>query len=196
MKWIFSIVLFGVLRASSGQLPDSAQFEPDTSSIVIDTSGISHTGMGIIDSVLKYAENYLGVPYGFGSMGTKSFDCSGYVCHVYGKHDIVLPHGSASQSGLCKEIKRKHVRPGDLVFFSGRKVSKSNVGHVAIVHHLEGDEIFIIHATVQSGVIIESMDKSDYFAKRFIRFGRLPAVNDLFVDRKKSASQSSKKDLD
>lgn len=174
LNFVLSLIFCSLILSFHGQSPDTAQVDSDTSSIVADTSIISHRQMGIIDSVLTYAEKYLGVPYGFGSMGTKTFDCSGYVCHVYGKHNIVLPHGSASQSALCKDVKRKNVEPGDLVFFSGRKVSKSTIGHVAIVHHIEDDEIFVIHATVQAGVIIESMDKSAYFAKRFIRFGRLP----------------------
>jgi len=170
---LLSFILFSSVFHSFGQSADTVQVEPYTSSIVSDTSGISHSHLLIIDSMLTYAEQFLGVPYGFGSIGTKTFDCSGYVCHVYGKHDIVLPHGSSSQSDICKNVKRKNVKPGDLVFFSGRKISNSTVGHVAIVHHIKENEIFLIHATVQAGVIIESMDKSAYFAKRFIRFGRL-----------------------
>lgn len=126
-----------------------------------------------VDSVLTYAEKFLGVRYGYGSTGTKSFDCSGFVLHVYGKHGVQLPHGSGSQVTLCEEVKLKKVKPGDLLFFSGRKVSKTNIGHVAIVKEVKGNSIFMIHATVQSGVIVEELDKSEYFSKRFIKAGRI-----------------------
>jgi cell wall-associated NlpC family hydrolase len=65
------------------------------------------------------------------------------------------------------------VRPGDLLFFSGRKISQKNIGHVAIVQEAEGDKITMIHATVQAGVISEVLQNSEYFNKRFIGAGRL-----------------------
>lgn len=163
------------------QTPDNVQFGQDSSMVMGDSVIIAHSDLGKIDSILKYAEKFIGVPYGFGSTGTRTFDCSGYVMHVFSKFGYSLPHGSSTQCGLCREIKKKHVRPGDLVFFSGRKVSKSQIGHVAIVHHIDGDDIFLIHATVQAGVIVESMNNSAYFSKRFIRFGRIPG---LFSDKK------------
>lgn len=126
-----------------------------------------------VDSVLTYAEKFLGVRYGYGSTGTKSFDCSGFVLHVYGKHGIQLPHGSTSQVALCEEVKLKKVKPGDLLFFAGRKISKTNIGHVAIVKEVKGQSIYMIHATVQAGVIVEELDKSEYFSKRFIKAGRI-----------------------
>jgi hypothetical protein len=60
-----------------------------------------------------------------------------------------------------------------LLFFSGRKVSKKNIGHVSMVKAVEGDRILMIHATLQSGVMQEYYPDSEYFRKRFISAGRL-----------------------
>lgn len=131
-----------------------------------------------VDSVLSYAERFIGTRYGYGSTGTKSFDCSGFVLHVYGKHGVQLPHGSGSQVTLCEEIKLKKVQPGDLLFFSGRKISKTNIGHVAIVKEVNDKSIVMIHATVQAGVIVEELEKSEYFSKRFIKAGRITQLDE------------------
>ena len=127
----------------------------------------------LIDSVLNYAVTFIGCRYGYGSCGPQTFDCSGFVMHVFGKYGVELPHGSGTQKATCKEIKLKRVRPGDLLFFSGRKISQKNIGHVAIVQEAEGDKITMIHATVQAGVISEVLQNSEYFNKRFIGAGRL-----------------------
>ena len=96
--------------------------------------------------------------------------------HVFGKYGVQLPHGSGSIAAVCDEVKLKKVRTGDLLFFSGRKVSKKNIGHVAIVKSVSDGKIEMIHATVQSGVISEMLDDSEYFAKRFIRAGRITSL--------------------
>lgn len=127
-----------------------------------------------VDSMISYAEKFVGCRYGYGSCGPKTFDCSGFVQHVYGKFGVALPHTSGGIADMCQEIKLKKVKPGDLLFFAGRKVSKKNIGHVSIVHSVDGDRISMIHATVQSGVITEVLSESAYFTKRFIRAGRLP----------------------
>jgi murein DD-endopeptidase / murein LD-carboxypeptidase len=129
-------------------------------------------GLSRVDSLLHYAEKFLGRPYGFGSVGPSSFDCSGYVQFVYGRFGVKLPHGSVTQSGICKTVAMDEALPGDLIFFNGRK-RNGQIGHVALVHHWEGDQLYIIHATVQAGVLLESMNSSTYFQPRFIKVGRL-----------------------
>lgn len=125
-----------------------------------------------MDSLMHFAEHFIGRPYGFGSTGPSTFDCSGYVQYVYGHFGVKLPHGSGTQAAACHEVALKDLQPGDLLFFNGRK-RNGQIGHVAIVHHLEGSDIFMIHATVQAGVLLESMPASAYFKPRFIRAGRL-----------------------
>lgn len=158
-------------------------FDEEEVDLVMDEDSVLHIqSHGLrtkIDSVLSYAEKFIGTRYSYGSTGTKSFDCSGFVLHVYGKHGVQLPHGSRSQVAHCKEVKLKKVQPGDLLFFSGRKISKSNIGHVAIVKEVKGNSIVMIHATVQSGVIVEELHKSEYFSKRFIKAGRIMQLEEV-----------------
>ena len=153
------------------QAQKKAKRHKKSKAVVADTLAASK--MTATDSMLLYAEKFIGVPYGYGSAGVKTFDCSGYVMHVYGKFGVALPHSSGSIGLACDEIKLEEVKPGDLLFFSGRSVSKSKIGHVSIVHRVDGEKIYMIHATVQAGVIIEELDKSEYFSKRFIMAGRL-----------------------
>ncbi len=189
-RFIFKLVLSVLFIPMAMAQSDSLQLiTPEV--IDVDTLEIADEAVNEskIDSILNYADNFLGVRYGYGSTGTRSFDCSGFVLHVFGKHGVQLPHGSGAQASQCREIKLKKVQPGDLLFFSGRKISKSNVGHVAIVKEVNDKEITMIHATVQSGVIVEQLHKSDYFSKRFIKAGR---INQLYASRSKRASDELK----
>jgi cell wall-associated NlpC family hydrolase len=144
-----------------------AQSETTADSLSVDTIAVFD-----VDSLLLFAEKHIGKPYGFGSVGPSSFDCSGYVQFVFNKFGIGLPHGSTTQSGICSKVDLKDAKPGDLIFFNGRK-RNGLIGHVAIVHHWEGEELYIIHATVQAGVLLENMHKSAYFMPRFVKVGRL-----------------------
>ncbi len=125
-----------------------------------------------MDSLMHFAERFIGKPYGFGSTGPNTFDCSGFVQFVYGHFGVKLPHGSGTQAAACHDVEWKDIQAGDLLFFNGRK-RNGQIGHVAIVHHINGSEVFMIHATVQAGVLLESMPASAYFKPRFIRAGRL-----------------------
>lgn len=93
--------------------------------------------------------------------------------HVYGAFSVPLPHGSGAQSAVCEKVKAKDARPGDLIFFSGRKVSKKQVGHVALITEVDGERIRMVHATTQQGVMEEWYNDSDFFTRRFIGVGRV-----------------------
>jgi cell wall-associated NlpC family hydrolase len=166
LRLLFLVTLLFLIKSSLAQLDSAGVLMRD--SIAIDTSKVSQ--------VLRYAETFHGAAYCFGSCGPRSFDCSGFVMHVFGKYGIQLPHGSATLAGICDDVKLKKVQPGDLLFFAGRKVSKKSIGHVSIVKSVQEGRIEIIHATVQSGVISEFLESSEYFSKRFIRAGRIPAL--------------------
>lgn len=130
----------------------------------------------IESDLIEYARHFIGTPYGNKGTDTSSFDCSGYVMHVYGKQGVLLPHGSSTQSQVCKKIKLTEVETGDLLFFSGRKKSKKNIGHVAIVVSNDHGRVVMIHATVHAGVIEETLQNSAYFMPRFIMAGRIKTI--------------------
>ena len=71
---------------------------------------------------LKYALQQIGDRYVFGSAGLTTWDCSGLTMRAYQSAGVSLPHSSAAQSRLGKQISLKSIKAGDLLFY-GRPVS-------------------------------------------------------------------------
>jgi cell wall-associated NlpC family hydrolase len=70
--------------------------------------------------VVAYARHFLGVRYSWGGTSPHTgFDCSGLVRFVYGHFGIPLPHSSFGDLTRGHGVPRRHLRPGDLVFFYG-----------------------------------------------------------------------------
>lgn len=88
-------------------------------------------------------------------MSPKSgFDCSGFTTFIFSKQNISLPRSSRSQYSALRgdsQVKdRRDLKAGDLVFFSGSRASKSNVGHVGIVTSVDESGNFkFIHSPVR-----------------------------------------------
>lgn len=83
---------------------------------------------------VRIARRYLGVPYRYGGMSPSGFDCSGLVAFVYGKVGVQLPHNAAAQWSYGHPVTVSHLRPGDLVFFSGLGHVGLAVGHGRYIH--------------------------------------------------------------
>lgn len=66
---------------------------------------------------LAFAEEQLGDTYTFGSAGPDKWDCSGLTMKAWAEAGVTLPHSSAQQYKIGKEVKKAGFRPGDLVFF-------------------------------------------------------------------------------
>jgi cell wall-associated NlpC family hydrolase len=81
-------------------------------------SGIS----GRAGIAIKYALKQIGDRYVFGSAGLLTWDCSGLTMRAYQAAGVSLPHSSAAQSRLGKQVSVKALKPGDLLFY-GRPVS-------------------------------------------------------------------------
>ena len=86
-------------------------------------------------SVVHYARRFLGVPYTYGGSSPNSgFDCSGLVRYVYSHFGIALPHSSFSDLWRGRHVARRHLRPGDLVFFDGGGHVGIYVGRERFIH--------------------------------------------------------------
>ncbi|HEX7056785.1 MAG TPA: C40 family peptidase [Bacilli bacterium] len=100
--------------------------------------------------IIATGKHFLGVRYKFGAPAgaTYAFDCSSFVQYVYKKNGIRLPRLAGKQAHVGKFVKRRNLRPGDLVFFY------SPIHHVAIyIGHGK-----ILHTYGKPGVTISKLN--------------------------------------
>jgi SH3-like domain-containing protein len=96
------------------------------------------------ENIEKTAMQFVGIPYLWGGMSVKGFDCSGFVRYTMFLNGILLPRNASQQSKCGEQIaldpdapmeeRIKNLKPGDLVFF-GRKATaekKEAVTHVGL----------------------------------------------------------------
>jgi LysM repeat protein len=140
----------------------------------------------LVDSIISFGKNYLNTRYRSGSSkdGEAGFDCSGFTSFVFSKFGYNLIHSSAAQAKQFPNIKKREIRPGDLVFYSGRG-RRGGIGHVGFVTevHDNGDFSFI-HATNGAGVTVSKSDEAYYSrryrtAARVLNFDSIPVTVDM-----------------
>lgn len=126
-----------------------------------------------IDAMVKYAKTFLGTPYYYSGTTPSGFDCSGFINYVMGDFGFELTRTSYGLAELGKTVKLSEIRPGDLMFFKGRNVNSTSVGHVSMVIEVNETEIKMIHASSSRGVVIDNFKASSYYVPRFIKAKRL-----------------------
>lgn len=101
------------------------------------------------DNIIATAKQFVGVPYLWGGMSSKGFDCSGLVRVVYMMNGVLLPRNASQQIycgkkiDVCEEHEDfaenieetvKNLRAGDLLFFGYHKGGEigDRVTHVGI----------------------------------------------------------------
>jgi len=116
-------------------------------------------------SIVKYAEQFVGVRYSYGGASPRAFDCSGFTMYVMSNFGIYLPHSASCQSKYGTKVSSDELEPADLVFFAtswGRSIT-----HVGMY---VGDNFFIHSAS--RGVRINNLDES-YYNRRYVTAVRL-----------------------
>jgi cell wall-associated NlpC family hydrolase len=84
---------------------------------------------------VRFAYRQVGKPYRWGGAGPHSYDCSGLVMAAWRKGGLRLPHRADLQHRMIRrKVSLKHLRPGDLVFFSGDHHVGIYVGHHHFLH--------------------------------------------------------------
>src|SRR5690606_8999117 len=116
-----------------------------------------------IDAMVKYAKSFLGTPYYYSGTTPSGFDCSGFINYVMGDFGFELTRTSYGLAELGKTVKLSEIRPGDLMFFKGRNMNSSSVGHVSMVIEVNENEIKMIHASSSRGVVIDNFKASSYY---------------------------------
>ena len=81
--------------------------------------------------IVNTGKQFLNLPYLWGGMSGFGFDCSGFTYTMHEIHGITIPRDSSAQAKNGKAVKKKDLKPGDLLFFA-RNNGKGQVHHVAI----------------------------------------------------------------
>jgi cell wall-associated NlpC family hydrolase len=122
------------------------------------------------DEVVQHALAAVGVSYRRGGESPDAgFDCSGLIVHVYREAlGLSLPHNARAQSDAGHSIDKRHLAPGDLVFYNTRARPFSHVGIYL------GDGRFVHAPKPGATVRIERM-ASSYWNQRYEGARRIAA---------------------
>jgi cell wall-associated NlpC family hydrolase len=123
------------------------------------------------DQVIDFAKTFLGVPYVYGGASPTGFDCSGFIQYVFKEFGYSLARTAGDQSLFGFDITLSEVQPGDLLYFKGRNVKSSAIGHVGMVTAVTDGKVEFIHAAGKS-VRMDVLNNSSYYVPRFIKARR------------------------
>lgn len=151
----------------------------------VDTISVSASDSNNINHMLTVLESELGKPYRRGAIGPDRFDCSGFIKYGFSHIGWILPRTATDIGQLGETITPESCSPGDLLFFSGRRLSKKRakkISHVGCVYKVEDGKIFMIHSSAQ-GVNITDFTHSRYYQDRLVIAKRLfqPDTNTIVV---------------
>lgn len=170
------IVFIAVLIPQSHSQPQfsSQKYVPGKNdSIVADSLHKLAQRELLIDSVITFGKQFLGLKYKYGGSTPQGFDCSGYVSYIYGKYGLKLPHSSAAIGTLGNKIDIHQAEKGDVMLFKGRSTKSNRVGHVALIIQADSGQITLMHSACQSGVVIEKYNTSHYYTSRYLMCRRV-----------------------
>ena len=115
----------------------------------------------------KFIDEWYGVPYKYAGTTKKGVDCSGLTVNLYQTvYNKKLPRSSQQMNEKSKNIPKKSMKEGDLVFFDTS--DKGKASHVGV---FLGDGKFF-HSSTSKGVMISDFNKDDYWRKRWLNAGK------------------------
>lgn len=154
-------------------VPDSNVVQIANDSLALKNDSLPAKNSQQVDEIINFAKKYLGTPYHYAGSTPSGFDCSGFIYYVMGHFGFQLTRSSYGLAEFGETVKLADIRPGDLMFFKGRNVNSTRVGHVALVVEVTPDAIRFIHASTSRGVVIDNFKTSRYYIPRFIKAKRL-----------------------
>lgn len=113
----------------------------------------------------RYALQVVGAPYRYGGNTPRGFDCSGLVQYSYARAGVAIPRTTREQRRRSYAVSRKHLRPGDLLFFDQLGKRGSHVGLYL------GDQRFV-HAPASGKVVHVSTLANPYWQRHLLEIRR------------------------
>ena len=108
--------------------------------------------------IITEAKKYLGIKYKFGGLTRRGLDCSAFTRLVIKKvRKKNIPRTAVKQASIGKHVRKKDLKPGDLVFF--KNTYKKGISHVGIYI---GHNKFIHASSGAKKVTISSLNKKYY----------------------------------
>lgn len=122
-------------------------------------------GNDLLSRVVALVRSELGVPYRYGGITPRGFDCSGLVYYAFRKVGIDVPRTSNAQHADSVRVSLADLQPGDLVFFKIRGLIQLHVGVYV------GDGEFI-HAPRPGKRVSYARLNDRYWKARYVGAGR------------------------
>ncbi|MDR2041807.1 MAG: CapA family protein [Tannerella sp.] len=127
-----------------------------------------HDSTSLTQNIIDFSKQFIGHSYRRGSKGPTTFDCSGFTSFVFRKFGYQLSSSCVTQVQQGTQLVKEELKTGDLIFFKGRNMTSSRVGHVGIVvSNDEKGNVVFIHAC-RRGVKMEELNKSPYYKPRYV----------------------------
>ncbi|MFW0765696.1 NlpC/P60 family protein [Trabulsiella odontotermitis] len=109
--------------------------------------------------LMKQYAKWEGTPYQLGGHQRRGIDCSALMQEIFrGTKTIRLPRTTREQKQEGRHVRKRALRPGDLVFFK----TSARTRHVGV--YIGNDEF--IHASQKVGVTISSLN-NQYWETRY-----------------------------
>lgn len=174
IKYFLSVILlalYPLMTVASDSIENVNDFDIDVFMKAVEQTMQHDDNLrreAIAEDIVNFANSFLGSPYRRGGKGPKSFDCSGFTSYVFRQFNTGLAASSRTQFLQGQDIDLNEIRPGDLLFFSGRRAGKT-VGHVGIAVSVDNNgNVSFIHAAHNGGVRIDKVQDGGYYSHRYL----------------------------
>jgi peptidoglycan DL-endopeptidase CwlO len=125
-------ILESQIKLTQQQIQSIEQQTSEANALMQNTTYVAQTTAAMpqlnTNSVVGYAEQFLGVPYVWGGTSSSGFDCSGFTQYVYSHFGVSINRTSEDQFAEGVSVAQSDLQPGDLVFFSTYAPGASHVG--------------------------------------------------------------------
>lgn len=120
--------------ALAQQEASSSAAGAQSSSSAASTSGSVTASSASAQAAVNFAMAQIGKPYGWGSTGPDSYDCSGLTMAAYASAGVSIPRTSEAQQAGLTSVSLGNLQVGDLVFFYGGSHVGMYIGNGQVVH--------------------------------------------------------------